>query len=247
MNAFEWALASLFLVSAVSLVGALAFLWKARRLAQALVLLVSFSAGALLGDAFIHLLPEAAEEGFTLGVSFSFLAGIIVFFVLEKFVHWRHCHTPTSKEHPHPVAVMNLVGDGLHNFLDGVLIGASYLASIPLGIATTIAVVFHEVPQEIGDFGVLLHAGFSERKALAFNFLSALVAVAGGLAAFAAGSAVQGLAAALVPFTAGGFVYIAVADLIPQLHKETRPLKSVLQLAGFCAGIAVMTSLLLVE
>ncbi|NYZ75364.1 ZIP family metal transporter [Candidatus Micrarchaeota archaeon] len=247
MDAFFYAMASVLAVSCASLVGILTLLLRKDWLAKALLVLVSFSAGTLLGDAFIHLLPEATEQGFTLAVSLSFIAGIAVFFALEKFVHWRHCHTPTSKEHPHPVAFMNLVGDGLHNFIDGLVIGASYLASIPLGITTTLAVVFHEIPQEMGDFGVLLNAGLSKRKAVLFNFISALAAVAGGVAAFAVGSSIQWFSAALVPFTAGGFVYIAVADLIPEMHKETRPAKSALQLIGLAAGVGVMLALLSLE
>ena len=247
MDAFFYAIASVLAVSCASLVGIITLLLRKDWLAKALLVLVSFSAGTLLGDAFIHLLPEATEQGFTLAVSLSFIAGIAVFFSLEKFVHWRHCHTPTSKQHPHPVAFMNLVGDGLHNFIDGLVIGASYLASIPLGITTTLAVVFHEIPQEMGDFGVLLNAGLSKRKAVLFNFISALTAVAGGAVAFAVGSSVEGFSAALVPFTAGGFVYIAVADLIPEMHKETRPVKSALQLLGLAAGVAVMLALLSLE
>ena len=244
MDAFFYAMASVFLVSCLSMVGLLAVSVKRKWLDKIILVLVSFSAGALLGDAFIHLLPEATQEGFTLSVSLSFLAGIITFFVLEKFIHWRHCHTPTSEAHPHPIAVMNLVGDGLHNLIDGLLIGASYIASIPLGITTTIAVVFHEIPQEMGEFGVLLHAGFSKKKALVFNFISALTAVVGGVLAFAVGSNATWFADALVPFTAGGFIYIAVADLIPEMHKETRPARSALQLVGIGAGVAVMLALL---
>ena len=246
MNAFFYAMASLVVVSGISLVGVFTLV-RQQGFKRFVWVLVSFAAGTLVGDAFLHLLPEAAANGFSSGTSFLVLAGIAAFFVLEKFVHWRHCHVPTSEQHPHPLAFMNLVGDAVHNFVDGLVIGGSYLASIPLGITTSLAVVFHEVPQEIGDFGVLVHAGLTPRKALLLNFLSALTAVAGGLAAFAVGAFVEGFSAALVPFTAGGFIYIAVADLIPEMHKETRPAKSALQLLAFAVGIAVMTALLSLE
>src|SRR3989344_5473638 len=175
-----YALASVAIVSIISLIGALALSLKEERLRNVLIYLVGFSAGALFGDAFFHLLPEAAEErGFTIQVSAAVLGGIMLFFIVEKVVHWRHCHLPITKEHVHPFAFMNLIGDAVHNFLDGIIIGVSYLASIPVGIATTIAVVLHEIPQEISDIGVLIHGGFSRGKALWFNFLTSLAAVAG--------------------------------------------------------------------
>src|SRR3989344_3424132 len=171
---------SVLIVSIVSLIGILALSIKTDKLKKILIYTISFSAGALFGDAFIHLIPEAVKEtGFGLKTSLFILLGIIFSFIIEKFIHWRHCHLPHSKEHIHPFAVMNLLGDGIHNFIDGIIIGASYLASIPTGIATTIAVILHEIPQEIGDFGVLLQGGFSKSKALAFNFLTAATAILG--------------------------------------------------------------------
>ena len=162
MQAIIFSFASVVLVSLISLVGVLTVFIRPERLKKILLLLVSFSVGALFGDAFIHLLPESFTKlGVNLSTSLYIIAGIIAFFVLEKFIHWRHCHIPTSKEHPHPVVFMNLIGDGVHNFLDGVIIGASYLVSIPIGITTTLAVILHEIPQEIGDFGILLHGGLT--------------------------------------------------------------------------------------
>src|SRR3989344_6928381 len=170
-----YTLASVFLVSLVSLIGVLTLSFKSSTLKRFLIYFVSFSAGALLGDVFIHLLPGVVEEnGFELSISLYILFGILFSFIIEKIIHWRHCHHPTSKEHPHPFAIMNLVGDFLHNMIDGLIIGTSYIASTPVGIATTIAVVLHEIPQEIGDFGVLIHGGFSRAKALFFNFIISL-------------------------------------------------------------------------
>lgn len=247
MDAWVYSFGSVLLVSLISFVGLFTFPMKERTLEKILLFLVSFSAGALFGDAFIHLLPEAVEaQGFSMSVSISLLGGIMVFFILEKFIHWRHCHIPTSEHHPHPVALMNLIGDGVHNFIDGLVIGASYMASIPVGIATTLAVILHEIPQEIGDFGVLLHAGYSKKKALFFNFMSALVSVLGVAVVLAFGTKGADLSTYLVPFAAGGFIYIAGSDLIPELHKETNPAKSAVQLIAFIAGIGVMLLLLLV-
>ena len=170
-----------------------------------------------------------------------------MFFALEKFISWRHCHIPTSKEHPHPVVWMNLVGDGLHNFTDGMIIAASFLVNIPLGITTSLAVILHEIPQEIGDFGVLIHGGFSKNKALVFNFLSGLMAIGGAVLTLFLGTRFVQPVRLLIPFTAGSFIYIAGSDLIPELHKETNLKKSAFQLLGLILGIGVMLSLLLIE
>lgn len=242
---YFYSFGSVLLVSLISLIGLFTFSIKEDILKKILLFFVSFSAGALFGDAFIHLLPEAAESGISIGISLSVLGGIMLFFILEKFIHWRHCHIPTSPHHPHPLAVMNLVGDGAHNFIDGLVIGASYLVSVPVGVATTIAVILHEIPQEIGDFGVLLHAGLSKKRALFFNFLSAIAAVVGTMVALICGSGE--IAIMIIPFAAGGFIYIAGSDLIPELHKETNPKKSAVQLAAFLAGVGIMLLLLMAE
>jgi len=227
-------------------VGVFTFAIKPARLKKILLFFVSFSAGALFGDAFIHLLPEAAKElGFGLPFALSILAGILLFFGLEKFMHWRHCHIPTTKDHPHPFGMMNLIGDGLHNFIDGVLIAAAYMADSSIGIATTIAVLLHEVPQEIGDFGVLLHAGFSKAKALMANFVTALLALLGAVITLLIGAQNAAFIHLILPFAAGGFIYIAGADLIPELHKESESLpKSIFQFIWIILGIIVMIGLL---
>lgn len=210
--------------------------------------MVSFSAGALFGDAFIHLLPEIIDEvGFGLEISIYVMFGIGFSFVIEKFIHWRHCHIPTSKQHIHPFAIMNLVGDSVHNFIDGLIIGASYLVSMQVGIATTLAVILHELPQEIGDFGVLLYGGFSKFKALFFNFITALTAVVGAIFALLISSYVENITVFLIPFAAGTFIYIAGSDLIPEIHKEVDVKKSLLQFIAIILGVAVMLALLFLE
>ena len=248
-KSFSFALVSVIIVSLISLVGIFTISISERRLRRLLLFLVSFAAGSLFGGAFIHLLPEVFNEyGFGLDVSLYFLLGIILFFILEKFIHWRHCHIPTTKRHPHHLAVMNIVGDALHSFMDGVVIAASYLSSVKLGITTTTAVILHEIPQEIGDFSVLLYAGLSRVKALFFNFLSALSAVIGTILVLVLGQKVGDFSLFLLPITAGGFVYIAGSDLIPELHKACEPVReSIFQLIYFILGILVMVSLVFIE
>lgn len=248
MTIWLYTLLSVIIVSLISLVGVFAFAISAEKLKKVLIYLVSFAAGTLLGDAFIHLIPEAFSEiENTVLLSLSILTGILTFFVMEKFLHWRHCHEVACDDHPHPFSYVLLVGDVLHNFIDGLIIAASYLVSIPVGIATTLAVIFHEIPQEIGDFGSLLYAGFKKTKALLFNFLTALTAILGAIFVLALNINDGSLTKLLVPFAAGGFIYIASSDLIPELHKDTEPKKSFWQLAFFVLGIALMLALVLFE
>ncbi|OGC81534.1 MAG: hypothetical protein A2788_02060 [Candidatus Abawacabacteria bacterium RIFCSPHIGHO2_01_FULL_46_8] len=253
-----YAIISVVLVSLVSFVGIFTISISQRFLQSILFFLISFAVGALLGDAMFHLLPEAIEktDGLTIQTSLAILAGILIFFILEKLVIWRHCHLAELHEHHakqacshhiHPVAYNNLIGDGIHNFLDGAIIAAAYMANIGIGIATTIAVVLHEIPQEVGDFGVLIHSGFSRTKALLLNFATAITAVAGAVITLIIGQRLISLIDALIPFTVGAFLYIASSDLIPELHKETKLGRSLLQIIALIAGLAVMFLLLYVE
>jgi zinc and cadmium transporter len=171
---------------------------------------------------------------------------------LETFLYWYHCHNGRCERHTHikgnkahhhakePFTYLNLVGDGVHNFLDGVIIATSYLVSIPLGVITTLAVVFHEIPQEIGDFGILIYGGFTRGQALFYNFLSALTAILGAVVAYYSATTITNLTDWLVPFAAGGFIYIASVDLLPELHQTPKFKKAVLQLFFFLLGIAVI-------
>lgn len=246
--AWTYALLSVLLASLMGFAGALTLLFKNNQSHRLLLFLVSFSAGALFGDAFIHLLPEAIQPaGFTPFISLSIIAGILAFFVLEKIVCWRHCHIEISDDHPHPFAWMNLIGDGFHNFIDGMVIAGSYLAGIELGIATTIAVILHEIPQEIGDFGVLVYGGFSRVKALLLNFSAQLCSLLGALLVLSLSQKLGMLTTFLIPFTAGGFIYIAGSDLIPEMHKESRLSVSILQFASIALGVGLMFLLLLLD
>ncbi|MFH1598524.1 MAG: ZIP family metal transporter [Patescibacteria group bacterium] len=243
-----YTLGSVVVISLISLIGVFSFSVSQEKLKKALLFLVSLSAGGLLGGAFIHLLPEAFEAcGTELQLSLYILLGIVIFFILEKVLYWRHCHIPTSDDHPHPFAYTNLIGDGLHNLIDGMIIAGSFLVSIPVGIATSVAVILHEVPQEIGDFGVLLHAGFSRKKALLTNFLTALLAIVGAIVILSLNEQLDNILSFVVPLTIGGFIYIATADLIPELKKETKIGRSILQLLIFLVGIGLMLLLLLLE
>lgn len=245
---FLYALISVLAVSAVSLIGIITFGLKLKFLQKILLLLVSFSAWALFGDAFFHLLPEAiASEWLTLFVSLSLLWWILFGLITEKVIRRNHCHMPITKTHTHPVATMNLVGDVVHNLIDWLIIGSSYLVNIPLGIATTLAVVFHEIPQEIWDFGVLIHGWYSRKRALLMNFLTALTAVVGVVIVFLLSSYVNNMISFLIPFAAGSFIYIAGSDLIPELHKETKISQTLIQILFFLVGIGLMASLLFFE
>jgi len=246
-DALVYSLLSVLIVSLLSFIGALSLVFRHKTLNIVLIYFVGFSAGALLGDAFLHLLPESAGKGFTLEVALYVLIGIVFSFIIEKVIHWHHCHNidcDVNKRHVKPLAYMNLLGDGVHNFIDGVIIAGSYMVSFPIGLATTLAVVFHEIPQELGDFGVLLYSGMKKAKALFFNFLSALAAVLGALLILVLNKDYSGF---LIPFAAGAFIYIAGSDLIPELHEETGSSNAILQIAVFLLGIGMMAALLLVD
>jgi zinc and cadmium transporter len=239
-----YSLGSILLVSLLSLAGMVALALSGEALRKALPYLVALAAGGLLGGASFHLLPESFRGVGAGRAPFLLLVGIVGFFVLEKFFRWTHCHhVKCDARHTRPLAAMNIAGDALHNFADGMAIAASYLISVPLGVSTTAAVLMHEIPQEIGDFGVLLHGGMSTQRALAFNFLSALSAMLGGLLTLLMGARVEGLSGALLPVAAGGFLYIAGSDLIPELHYETRPPASAAQLGSLLLGIGFMALL----
>ncbi len=240
---------SVLLVSILSLAGIGIVYIQERRAKSLLFILISFAVGTLLGDVFFHIFPELfASASSAASASTYILIGLFAFFILEHVLHWRHCHYSAESDHPvHPIAYINLVSDGLHNFIDGLIIGASFLASMPIGIATTLAIMFHEIPQELGDFGILVHAGFTRSKALLFNFFSATLAIAGGAVALVVGMAYQNFSFYLLAITAGGFLYIAATDLMPELHKDISTKKSLAQLIAIAAGLGIMILLTAVE
>ena len=245
-----YALSSVFVVSAVSLVGIATISLSERRLRKTIFVSVSLAAGAMFGDAFLHILPESfAMPGRAIATSTYVLTGILGFFVLEKFLRWRHAHEVEGEIQRaiEPVGYLNLFADATHNLIDGMLIGAAYTVSIGLGLATTLAIILHEIPQELGDFGVLIHAGFSRSRALVFNFSSGLVAIVGALISLVASNSLSSFSSFMLPFTAGGFIYIAGCDLLPELQKEHEISRSLLQLIALVAGLGLMYLLTLVR
>lgn len=264
MDAWVYALAAVAVVSIVSLIGALALSLPGLRSHRFLLILVALAAGTLVGDAFLHLIPEASHAWERAGLSAMGLwviAGFLAFFVLEVVLRARHAHTELAgaedghahgHAHGHaepvaPYAWANLVGDAVHNFLDGAVIATAFLVDVPLGIATTIAVVIHEIPQELGDFAVLLRAGMPVRRALLFNFASALLAVLGAVLVFILPVDTETLSTYGLPFIAGAFLYIAAADLIPELHHHSRGREALVILVSFIVGLALMFGILQLE
>ncbi len=238
---YLYAILSVVLVSLISFVGAFSLSVKDSVIKKYISFFISLAIGALLGSAFIHIIPESFESGIgETAVSLLVIGGILIFFTIEKFIHWHHHGEDCEKHNIHPAGKLILLTDGFHNFIDGIIIGASFLVSVPLGIATTLAVILHEIPQEIGDFAILIHSGYSKKKALLFNFISASAAILGTLFIFIFGSAIQNFALWLMPVAAGGFIYVAVADLIPELHKNSRGKNSVLQFLAILIGILAM-------
>lgn len=245
MHVLLWIIISTFLISLLAFVGIITLTLKEKIFKKILLGLVALSAGALMGGAFLHLIPTTIElfgSGLTI---FSFvLLGFVLFYFIEKILHWRHCHEHKCKVHT--FAYMNLVGEFVHNFIDGLIIAVSFVINIPLGIATTIAIALHEIPQEIGDFGVLIYGGFDKFKAIMLNFGIALTVVFGGIVGFFVSDLVEASRVFLLPFAAGGFLYIAASDLIPEIRKEQSLVKSLIHLGMFILGIIIMYAVKLV-
>lgn len=237
---FLWAAGASVVVSLVSLVGIIGLAVNERFLKRILIYLVAFGAGGLIGSAFLHLLPEAVarlpDEG--RGAFVYALSGFILFFIMEKYLYWRHCHA--GKCEVHMFTYLNLIGDGIHNFIDGLIIGASFMANVNLGIVTTLSILLHEVPQELSDFGMLVYGGFGRVKALFFNFLSAATAIGGTLVGFYFARRAESFTSILIPLAAGGFIYIAACDLIPEIHRQPDKKNAVFSMIYFLAGIALM-------
>ena len=245
---YIYAFVSVIIVSLISLIGVFSLSIKEEFIKKYIGLFISLAVGALLGDALIHLIPETFKNSSnSVFVSLLIISGILVFFTLEKFLHWHHHGEDKDEPNIHPVGKLLLFTDGFHNLIDGIIIGVSFLVSIPVGIATTLAVVLHEIPQEIGDFAVLIHSGYDKKRALWLNFLSALMAIVGVFFALIFGSIAEAFTLWILPIAAGGFIYIAVADLIPELQKTKELKYSALQLAAVIVGILAMVSLLLFE
>lgn len=245
MHPFYLSLIASFIVSLISFVGLLLLFIKKDIIKKITLFLVSFAVGGLLGDAFIHLIPESFESNLSIPPSILILIGLLLFFVLEKFLLWHHCHEVDCQQDSKHIITLNLVGDSVHNFIDGALIAASFNISYLVGFTTTIAVILHEIPQEIGDFGIMIHHGLSVGKTAFYNFISALTSILGVAVIYLLNF---DFSSYLIPVTAGGFIYLAVADLIPELHRhDTKISTSAIQLLCILVGISLMYGLLFLE
>ncbi|MDD5418174.1 MAG: ZIP family metal transporter [Candidatus Nanoarchaeia archaeon] len=238
MQEFGFALIATIGVSAISLIGALTLFFRKKSVEKFLLTMVGLSAGALLSGAFFHLIPESLEVLNAMTSGAIVLIGIIIFFIIEKILHWRHCHKGKCKIHT--FSYMNLIGDAVHNFIDGLIIIASFMTNISTAITSLIAIILHEIPQEIGDFGVLVYGGIKRSRALLYNFISALFAVLGVIIGYLFSSYIENFSAYILPFAAGGFIYIASSDLIPQLHKTKRVRDVILPFVFFIIGILLV-------
>jgi zinc and cadmium transporter len=237
MNIIFFILGSTFLISLVAFIGMFTFFLKEKSHKWILSILVALSAGVLMGGAFLHLLPEIIEKTTRIDIFIWLLGGFTAFFLIEKVLYWHHCH---KVRHVHTLGYMNLIGDSIHNFADGLIIAASFITDLNLGVVTTFAIALHEIPQEIGDYGVLLYSGLKKTKALMLNFLVALTVVLGGLVGYFISAYVKQFTIFLLPLAAGGFIYIASSDLIPELRKEENIKKSLLTFGIFLIGILIM-------
>lgn len=243
MTPLSNSLLAVLIVSSASLIGILTLFLTKKFLGKLSSILIALAAGSLLGAAFFDLLPESIKLVDPVTTFSRVLAGILVFFLIEKLLFWYHCHNGDCEGHT--VAYMNLIGDGMHNLIDGMIIATSFILDFSLGLITTFAIMLHELPQEIGDFFVLVYSGLSRKGALFYNFLSAITSFIGVFLVFTLAKTTN-ITTFLTPFAAGGFIYIATADLIPELHKEMNFKKTVLQLVLLLAGILMIKKLTLI-
>lgn len=249
-------LAAVLIISLISIVLLSAVIAKIPQFSRISLSLVGVAVGSLLGDAFIHVLPEANRRlHHDLTVALLIILGMLLFFTLEKFVRWRHCHDPGCLDdednhgrHSRHIVSLSLVGESFHNFIDGVILASSFIISPALGWITSLAVLLHEIPQEIGHFGIFIHQGLTLSRALVLNLISASFAILGVIVTFLIGTSVANFSAYVLPVTAGGFIYLASSDLIPELHRHESNISSSLsQIVLVLLGVALMAGLLLLE
>mgnify|MGYP005833659015 CR=1 FL=1 len=223
------------LISLLSLAAVVTLAMQQATLSRVMTALIAFAAGTMLGAAFLHLIPESLES---LGNGHVYvLAGIVAFFLIERAIHWHHC---TENHCIAPYGYLNLLGDAAHNFVDGVIVAAAFLTSPGVGLIAAVAIAMHELPQELGDFAVLVHSGFTPRRAIWLNFLTACTAILGGLTGYLALAAIEGLVPYVLAVSAGGLVYVAVADLMPELHKERKASRIVAHTLSLFLGIGLI-------
>jgi zinc and cadmium transporter len=237
MSTLTWITLAGLAMSVLALSGSLTLLLPERAFDRVVPPLVALAAGTLIGGALLHMLPEAvAAMGNDLELYVWLVGGFVSFFVLEQFLHWHHCHRPISQHGP--LGYLILVADGAHNFIGGLAVAGAFLIDIRVGLVTWIAAAAHEIPQELGDFGILVHAGWSKRRALVFNFASALTFLIGGWVAYALSGAYE--ITWLLPFAAGNFLYIAAADLLPELTEYPEAARKLLLTTMFMLGLGLL-------
>jgi zinc and cadmium transporter len=238
MNTLFWIIGSSIVMSAIALVGSITLVLKEETLKRILLPLVAFAAGSLIGGAFFHMIPTGISQyGNTTGFYVWILAGFSIFFALEQLLHWHHCHR-ASATCKRPLTYLILIGDGLHNFIGGLAIAGTFITDIRLGIMAWLAAAAHEIPQELGDFGVLVHGGWEKRKALLFNVLSALTFLLGGLLTYAISFNID--ISFLIPFAAGNFLYIGASDLVPEVKEHENLRINIMNFLAFISGLALM-------
>lgn len=239
-----WAILSVVAVSLSSVIAAIPLLIKKKLPSSWLLALLGVSVGTLIGSVFIHFLPESISHGYTLGLAINLIMGFLAFFLIEKIIHFNHKkNLDHGHSHAYHLAPMNLIGDAIHNFIDGMVIGGAYLANTAIGFAATISIIFHELPQEIADFGILLYSGFSKKKALLFNLLSAGTAILGTIFSFFIYSKVSSFTEFLLPFASGSFLYIAASNLIPELNRSDKIKDMLIQSLTIILGVSIMVLL----
>lgn len=241
MSSLAWILLGGLAMSAIALVGSVTLLLGEKHWRKWVKPLVAFAAGALVGGALFHMVPGALSAGLTPMQAMASLAvGFTLFFALEQFLHLHHCHHP-SAECKQPLTYLILLGDGLHNFLGGLAIGGMFLLDVRLGITAWLAAAAHEIPQELGDYAVLRHGGWGRMEALAFNFMSGLTFLLGGLVAYAVAGQLD--IRWLIPFAAGNFLYIGASDLVPEVNRARDAGENLRHFAAFVAGLGVLYAL----
>ena len=238
MSALAWIISSSLAMSCIALVGAVTLVLKQQTLEKIILPLVAFAAGSLIGGAFLHMIPAGISSyGNTTTFYLWILLGFTIFFCLEQFLHWHHCQHQTTDQ-KRPLTYLILIGDGLHNYIGGLAVAGTFLIDIRLGIMAWLAAAAHEIPQELGDFAVLIHGGWQKRRALLFNVLSALTFLLGGISAYIASHHLD--VAFLLPFAAGNFLYIGASDLVPEVNKQKNTGIALLHFLAFSLGIGLM-------
>jgi len=245
MSVLLYIIIASFLITCCVWVAILFLYFRKETLKKITLFLISLSAGVLMGGAFLHLLPEASLQMSIDKLFLITLIAFIFFFFMEKVLHWRHCHKGHCEIHT--FGYVNLLGDALHNFIDGLVIAGAFLINVNLGVATTLAIAMHEIPQEIGDFGVLIHAGFKKKQALIINYLIALTVVLGGIVGYFLSFYLENIIPYLLPFAAGGFIYISASDLMPEIRKEPKLSRSISSFIIFILGLVIMYLLKLIN